>query len=118
MRESPVIFKLIAAAVLLVVVAGFLVFYSSRIALSGLAIALMVCIAFVGIFHSAPLQLLWGWTLAINAGGLLILGLINGSLIRGILGFLAAAGAVLLLRDRDVKQFRQQLKERRHSALR
>lgn len=75
-----------------------------------------VFLAFIGVFRSAHLQLLWGWGLALGIPALVVLCIfvLRGlTLVLGLLAMATAAiGAYLLLIDSSVRGHREGLRRR------
>lgn len=121
----PIRAKLIAAALMLVVVSAFATLHDIGARSLGEAafrvgcVVFSVLVAYIGAFGSAQLHLLWGWGLVVSAPALaaLCIFVFRGSdFIFGLLAMAAAvAGGYLLLMDASVKRYRADLR-RRHVA--
>jgi hypothetical protein len=118
--------KLMAATLALLLVFGFAMFYKWATLSSGEMAFRVGCTLFAallawgGIFGNAQLQLLWGWGLAVTAALLLglCLGTLRGPLLLGggLATLTAVLGAYLLLRDPEVRAYRERLRQRQSNS--
>ena len=121
----PIRAKLITAALSLSVVCAFSTLHHigergfAETAFRIACVVFAVGLAFLGVFGSAQLQLLWGWCLAAAAPlllGLCIVVLRGSDLVLGSVATLAAlVGGYLLLADTSVRAYRDSIR-RRHVA--
>lgn len=121
----PIRAKLIAAALSLSVVFAFTSLHDLGTRSSGDALFRVGCVvfavglAFFGVFASAQLQLLWGWSLALSVPFIVVLCILDfrGPLLiwASVAAFAASIGGYLLLADAGVRGYRESIR-RRHVA--